>query len=380
MKQPQVSQQNEPEAPRLAPRGRGAAFNPSGRFEPRHLIPDPEALAREPAPYRLPTTIVEEHARSALARNNSPDIPFTFSLNPYRGCEHGCAYCYARPYHEYLGFSAGLDFETKIVVKRNIAHLLEQTLRRPSWKPQPIALSGATDPYQPLERQLQLTRACLEVLLRYRNPVVIVTKNALIRRDLDLLTEMARRELVFVWISVTSLQEEITACLEPRTARPALRLRTIETLSQAGIPVGVLAAPVIPGLTDEELPAILKAATHAGARWAGYTVLRLPGAVRTIFLDALQRHFPNRYNRVIRRLKAIRGPSLNDTAPGRRLHGAGKEAELLAQLFMLSCRRLGLNHTPPVLRTDHFCRPGNQRSLFEQTDGRPSAPYHPDSL
>ncbi len=349
-----------------APRGRGAAFNPPSRFEPRHLEPDPEALARVETPYRVPTTILEDHTRSALARNDSPDIPFNFGLNPYRGCEHGCAYCYARTYHEYLGFSAGLDFETKIVVKHDIARLLEQTLRRPSWKPQPISLSGATDPYQPLERRLRLTRACLEVLLRYRNPVVIVTKNALIRRDLDLLAEMARQELVLVWISVTSLKPEVTARLEPRTARPALRLKTIEALMRASVPVGVLAAPLIPGLTDEELPAILEAATHAGARWAGYTLLRLPGAVREIFLDALRRHFPERYDRVVRRLEAMRGSTLNDTRTGRRLHGSGKEADLLAQLFHLTCRRLGLNRTRPVLRTDRFRRDGAQLSLFEQ--------------
>ncbi len=349
-----------------APKGRGAAFNPPSRFEPRHLEPDPEALAREETPHRVPTTILEDHTRSALARNDSPDIPFNFGLNPYRGCEHGCAYCYARTYHEYLGFSAGLDFETKIVVKRDIARLLEQTLRRPSWEPQPISLSGVTDPYQPLERRLRLTRACLDVLLRYRNPVVIVTKNALIRRDLDLLAEMARQELVLVWISVTSLKPDITARLEPRTARPALRLKTIEALSQADVPVGVLAAPIIPGLTDEELPAILEAAARAGARWAGYTLLRLPGAVREIFLDALRRHFPERYDRVVRRLEAMRGPSLNDTRAGRRLHGSGKEADLLAQLFHLTCRRLGLNRTRPVLRTDRFRRNGAQLSLFEQ--------------
>ncbi|MFO7315031.1 PA0069 family radical SAM protein [Rhodothermus marinus] len=349
-----------------APKGRGAAFNPPSRFEPRHLEPDPEAIIREETPYRVPTTILEDHTRSALARNDSPDIPFNFGLNPYRGCEHGCAYCYARTYHEYLGFSAGLDFETKIVVKRDIARLLEQTLRRPSWEPQPISLSGVTDPYQPLERRLRLTRACLDVLLRYRNPVVIVTKNALIRRDLDLLAEMARQELVLVWISVTSLKPDITARLEPRTARPALRLKTIEALSRAGVPVGVLAAPIIPGLTDEELPAILEAAARAGARWAGYTLLRLPGAVREIFLDALRRHFPERYDRVVRRLEAMRGPTLNDTRAGRRLHGSGQEADLLAQLFHLTCRRLGLNRTRPVLRTDRFRRDGAQLSLFEQ--------------
>jgi DNA repair photolyase len=346
-----------------APRGRGAAFNPPGRFELRSVELDPEALPQA-EPYRVSTTILEDRSRSALSRNDSPDIPFTFGLNPYRGCEHGCAYCYASTYHEYLGFSAGLDFETKIVVKRDIARLLEHTLRRLSWKPQPLSLSGATDPYQPLERRFRLTRACLEVLLRYRNPVVIVTKNALIRRDLDILAEMAREEIVLVWISVTSLKPEITARLEPRTARPTLRLKTMGTLATAGVPVGVLAAPIIPGLTDEELPAILEAAARAGARWAGYTLLRLPGAVREIFSDTLKRHFPGHYDRVWRRLKTLRGPLLNDTTPGRHLHGSGKEAELPAQLFDLSCRRLGLNRTRPLLRTDRFRQDGVQLALF----------------
>jgi DNA repair photolyase len=355
------------EGPNLpARRGRGAALNPANRFERLHVEEDPGAL-EEHELRQIQTEYLVDASKTVLARNTSPDVPFTYSLNPYRGCEHGCSYCYARPSHEYLGFSAGLDFETRIMVKQDAPILLARELGRPGWKPQTVALSGNTDPYQPVERKLGLTRRCLEVFLDFRNPVGIITKNHLITRDIDLLRELAALDLVGVTVSITSLKNDVIDKMEPRTSRPAARLKAIEKLAGAGIPVGVNAAPIIPGLTDEELPAILKAAADAGASYAGYIVVRLPGAVEPIFVDWLRRSFPNRVDRVLNRLRQMRGGKLSDARFGSRMKGDGEWADLLRDVFESQCRRLGLSQKRSELATRHFRQPGRgqgQMDLF----------------
>src|SRR6516164_4617246 len=262
------------QADQSPPRGRGAADNPANRFEAIHYEIDPDVDESErPAPT---TQFLKDTSRSIIATNDSPDVGFSASINPYRGCEHGCAYCYARPTHEYLGFSAGLDFETKIMVKEDAARLLRRELSSPRWRPRAIAMSGVTDPYQPAERRFRLTRRCLEVLAEFRNPVGIVTKNRLVERDRDVLGDLARDRAAAVWLSVTTLDGSLAGKMEPRASQPAGRLAAITALADAGVPVGVLTAPVIPGLNDHELPAILTAARQAGARFAGYTMVRLP--------------------------------------------------------------------------------------------------------
>jgi DNA repair photolyase len=357
-----MEQNEESNAP--ARRGRGSALNPANRFERLHVVEDPSALEEHELRH-VETEFLIDSSRTVLSRNTSPDVPFTYSVNPYRGCEHGCSYCYARPSHEYLGFSAGLDFETRIMVKQDAPLLLARELGRPSWTPQTVALSGNTDPYQPAERKLALTRRCLEVFLDFRNPVGIITKNHLITRDIDILRELAEFDLVGATISVTSLKDDVIGKMEPRTSRPAARLRAIEKLAEAGIPVGVNAAPIIPGLTDDELPAILKAAADAGASYAGYIVVRLPGAVEPIFVDWLRRSFPNRVDRVLNRLREMRGGKLSDARFGSRMKGQGEWAELLRDVFESQCRRLGLRHKRQQLATNHFRRPGHgQMNLF----------------
>src|SRR5688572_17594639 len=268
--------------------GRGAASNPPNRFERAHYAVDGEETD-EVSPG---TVLLKDTTRSIIAYNDSPDVGFDASINPYRGCEHGCIYCFARPNHEYLGFSAGLDFETKILVKESAPELLRRELMLPSWKPQPLAISGVTDAFQPVERRLKLTRRCLEVLTEFRNPVVIITKNELVTRDIDLLAELARHEAALVFVSVTSLRGELASSLEPRASQPERRLVAIEALASAGIPVGVLVAPVIPGLTDHEMPAILAATRKAGAITAGFVPLRLPFGVASLFEEWLALHAP----------------------------------------------------------------------------------------
>lgn len=353
------------EASLPARRGRGAAYNPPNRFEPFHLEEDPSALETDEL-RQIPTTYFQDTTRSALSKNDSPDIPFTYSINPYRGCEHGCIYCYARPSHEYLGFSAGLDFETRIVVKNDIATRLAEAFDRPAWVPQPVMMSGNTDCYQPVERRLKLTRACLEVFARYRNPVSLITKNALITRDLDLLEELATLNLVRVAITVTSLKPALIHAMEPRTSRPEARLRAIETLAARGIPVGVMVGPVIPGLTDEELPDILTAAADHGATRGYYVMLRLPGAVKPLFLEWLERAFPDRKQRVVNRLTELRGEALTDGRFKVRMRGEGEWAEVTRRLHQMTCQRLGLNAPQAPLSTEHFRRPPavGQLSLF----------------
>lgn len=343
--------------------GRGAGFNPANRFELLTCEPDPEWDPSENPPVR--TQFFRDLSRTILSYNDSPDIPFRASLNPYRGCEHGCAYCYARPTHEYLGFSAGLDFESRIMVKENASELLRAELSSPKWRPQWIALSGVTDPYQPIEKKLGVTRRCLEVLAEFRNPVGIVTKNRLVTRDIDLLGELAGHNAACVHISLTTLKSDLRRMMEPRTASPTARLETIRTLADAKIPVGVLVAPIIPGLNDEEIPALLKAAAEAGARFAGYVILRLPLAVRPLFEEWLERCVPLRRDKVINRLKAIREGKLNSAEFGERMRGQGLFAEQIRRLFEVSARKAGLNGCRLELSTAAFRRPGGmQMDLF----------------
>ncbi len=349
--------------------GRGAAANPPNRFEPIEFAPDLELLdlpeEDRPSPQ---TQFLSDASRTVIATNDSPDIGFNASLNPYRGCEHGCIYCYARPTHEYFGLSAGLDFETKIFVKQNAPELLRLELSRPKWEPQVVSISGVTDPYQPIERKLGLVRRCLEVFLDFRNPIGIVTKNYNVTRDVDLLAELAKFQASVVFISVTTLDPTLTAKLEPRTSSPNRRLAAIELLAKAGVPVGVLVAPVIPGLTDHELPAILQAVANAGATFAGYTPLRLPGAVAPLFEQWLIHHFPDRKDKILNRIRSIRGGKLNDPNFNSRMSGQGEFADAIANLFATGCRKAGLIGKMPRTSTEHFRVPiqkGGQMGLFD---------------
>ena len=336
-------------------RGRGAALNPANRFEPIHLERDADwNPADDPAPA---TQFLRDASASIISCNESPDIGYRVSVNPYRGCEHGCIYCYARPTHEYLGFSCGLDFETRILVKEKAPELLRLALASPQWQPDTIAFSGVTDCYQPVERRLRLTRRCLEVLVEYRNPVCIVTKNHLVTRDLDLLGELARFQAATVLISLTTLDHTLTPKLEPRTSMPKLRLAAIRALRDAGVPVGVLVSPVIPAITDHEIPRLLGAAAEAGASSAFYTLLRLPHAVKEIFVDWLERHFPARKEKVLGRLQAMRGGKLSNAEFFSRMTGEGVMAEQIRNLFEVSRNRAGLASVGPALSNAAFRRP-----------------------
>lgn len=345
-------------------RGRGAPINPPNRFEPLWYSRDPEWNDLEdPA---LETQFFRDTSRSIITYNDSPDVGFDASINPYRGCEHGCIYCYARPTHEYLGFSAGLDFESKILVKEDAPELLRRELSSPRWKPQVLAISGVTDSYQPIERRLQLTRRCLQVLAEFRNPVVIITKNHLVTRDIDVLGELARYEAVRVFLSITTLDGSLSRVMEPRASHPTRRLAAIEALSQAGVQTGVLVAPVIPGLTDHELPSIIAAAAQAGAQSAGYVTVRLPHGVGPLFEQWLSQHFPDRKDKVLHRIRAIRGGKLNDPHFGSRMRGEGIFAEQIQSLFALASRKAGIDGRGPTLSTAAFRIPSDtQLSLFE---------------
>jgi DNA repair photolyase len=321
--------------------GRGTSGNPQNRFEEIEIQPEPEGTELEkPGPE---TVFLRDASRSIITQNNSPDIGFDASLNLYRGCEHGCAYCYARPTHEYLGFSAGLDFESRILVKEDAPELLRKELSAPRWEPKVLSLSGVTDSYQPVEKRLRLTRRCLEVLAEFRNPVAVVTKNHLITRDIDLLSRLSQHDAAVVAVSLTTLDDDLRRVMEPRTSRPARRLAAIEALSSAGIPVGAMTAPVIPGLNDHELPDLISAAAEAGASFAAYTPVRLPHAVRPLFEDWLARNRPERKEKVLNRIRELRGGKLNDPRFGSRMRGEGLFAEHIAQLFALSCRRAGID-------------------------------------
>ena len=390
-----VLRERVPTALRPARKGRGTRVNPTGRFERARIEPDLDALANLPAllpeemlpetpgedqqrsgtgefgdaarqldeTWNRKTQAIPDPSRTAITTNRSPDIPFDASLNPYRGCEHGCAYCYARPTHEYLGYSAGLDFETKILVKEKAPELLRRELSAPRWKPQVVALSGVTDAYQPMERKLELTRRCIQVFAEFRNPITIITKNALVTRDIDLFKELNEVQAISVTLSMTTLDPSLQRALEPRASAPHERLRAIERLAEAGIPTSVNIAPIIPGLTDAETPALLKAAADAGAQHAGHIVLRLPHGVRELFDDWLMTHRPLRREKVLHRLESLRGGErdsgkLNDPRFGSRMRGEGRFAEQISGLFNLMARKHGLDRPHPPLSAEAFRRPG----------------------
>ncbi len=349
-----------PPLPGVRPHGRGAAVNPTQRFSQLHLEYDP---GEEPA--KVTTKIFRDHSSSIISRHDSPDLPFAASLNPYRGCEHGCAYCYARPTHEWLGFSAGVDFESRILVKEDAPELLRAELAHEKYRPEHLSLSGVTDPYQPLEKKLKITRGCLAVLAESKHPVVLITKNHLITRDLDHLAELARFEATAAYISITSLDTDLARRLEPRASSPTMRLAAIRALSEAGVPVGVSIAPIIPGLNDSEIPAIFEAARAAGAQFAGYTVVRLPFGVKEVFGLWLEEHFPGMKDKVLSRIAETQGPTLSHAEFGKRLKGQGVWAQQIEQLFKISLRRTGMLHRRPTVSTASFRRPqlGGQLEL-----------------
>jgi DNA repair photolyase len=332
--------------------GRGTPNNPKSRFVALEFEPEPELLDGDEEDRPSPRTLfLRDATRTAIARNNSPDVGFDFSVNPYRGCEHGCIYCYARPTHEYFGLSSGLDFETHIFVKEDAPDLLRRELSSPKWRPATIAFSGVTDPYQPIERRLELTRRCLRVLADFGNPVGVISKNHLISRDADILAELAAESAAVATLSVTTLDPALQRRMEPRTSTPARRLAAIEKLAAAGVPVGVMVAPVIPGLTDHEIPAILKAAADAGATSAGFLPVRLPYGVAALFESWLETHFPDRKEKVLGRIREVRGGKLNDPRFGSRMRGEGTYVEQLAALFRTSCEKLGMNRERRKLST-----------------------------
>ncbi len=350
-------------------RGRGVSENLPNRFEKLHYETDLNSQVDPEEVAPLKTEFFKDPSRSIISYNNSPDVGFQASINPYRGCEHGCAYCYARPFHEYLGFSSGLDFETKIFVKEEAPKLLQKELSSPNWKSQVIVMSGVTDPYQPVERRLKMTRQCLEVLVEFRNPVSIITKNALITRDIDLLAELARHHAVGVFISMTTLDEELRRVMEPRTSSPARRIEAIERLSKEEIPVGVMVAPIIPGLNDHEIPAIVTAVARAGGRYASHALVRLPHAVAPLFERWLEQHRPDRKEKVLNRIRSIQGGRLNNSEFGKRMEGEGIFARQIDSLFEIACHRAGIDGKGPSLSVASFRKLGGvQIPLFSKEE------------
>jgi DNA repair photolyase len=352
-------------------RGRGSTQNPTGRFERFEYDEGEDFVQHDPGqdegPPRPKTEFFRDHTHGIIARNDSPDVGFDASVNPYRGCEHGCSYCYARTTHEYLGLSAGMDFETKIFVKQNAPELLRDALSAPSWKPTPLGLSGVTDPYQPIERRLKLTRRCLEVLVEFRHPVMVITKNHLVTRDVDLLSELAAHRAAAVYLSITTLDAKLARAMEPRTSSPERRLEAVATLAAAGVPAGVLVAPVVPALTDHEMPRILERAAAAGATSAGYVMLRLPHGLKSLFESWLDAHEPQRKAKVLARVRALSGGKLYDSSWTTRQTGSGVFAEQVAQMFRAACARHGLNQRRTEISADAFRRPpraGDQGDLF----------------
>lgn len=351
-------------SPATAPtaiRGRGAVTNVAHRFQSdaREADNDVDAygLDSENTPPPLRTQVIREQARKLLSRNDSPDIPFDQAVNPYRGCEHGCVYCYARPTHAYLGYSPGLDFETKLIVKENAVEALRAELARPAYRMSPINVGSATDVYQPIEREWRLTRGILQLLSDTGHPLTLVTKNALVERDLDILKSLAGRNLVAVYVSITSMDAEVSRTMEPRASAPWRRLQAVRTLSEAGIPVGVLVAPVVPFINDAEVEHILEAAAEAGAYYANYTVVRLPWEVKEVFETWLRTHFPDRADRVLHRIEDLRGGKRNDPRFGTRMKGEGVWSDLLRQRFDVAVRRHKLNRTRLALDTTQFVPP-----------------------
>jgi len=370
-------------------RGRGAGFNPKNRFERLHVEDFPDDIAEDSNPYaalegfeeeswlkrKIPTQYFKDDSKSVIAKNDSEDLGFENSFNPYRGCEHGCIYCYARPSHEYLSFSSGLDFETKIMVKQEAPELLEAELKKKSYVPDIIMFSGNTDCYQPVEKKLKLTRGALKVCLKYRNPVSLITKNSLVLRDIDVFKEMAELNLVSVCLSITTLDRDLARRMEPRTASPEKRLETIEILAKNNIPAGVNIAPVIPGLTDEEIPEILKLTSARGAIFAGHAMLRLPYSVKDLFLEWLRKEFPEKESKIINRIKDIRGGKLNSYEWGERLAGKGEFAEAVHSLFKMSCKKYHLNEKEVKLTTSLF-NPKDQMEMFDNSDSTSSLPWY----
>jgi DNA repair photolyase len=345
---------------------RGASSNPPNRFERLAIVPDEDATEAPGSPAAPePTLFFRDDSRSLITRNDSPDVPFTFSFNPYRGCEHGCIYCYARPTHEYLGLSAGLDFETRIFVKERAPELLRDELRRRSWQGHPLAMSGVTDAYQPVERQLRLVRRCLELMADCRQPVTIVTKSALVARDADLLAELARHQAAHVCLSITTLDEGLRRTLEPRAATAAARLAALARLKEAGVPVGVMVAPVIPGLTDHEVPAILEAAASAGATFGAYTMVRLPHGVADLFERWLEVRVPGARAKVMGRIRQVRRGAVSDARCGTRMRGEGPLADTTERLFAIARDRAGLGPGFPSLSSAGFRKPWPAGSLFD---------------
>jgi DNA repair photolyase len=340
-------------------KGRGAASNPEGRFESAKLEVFDDGWEREAqTPSHPATTVTEERARSIISRNDSPDILFEQSINPYRGCEHGCIYCYARPSHGYLNLSPGLDFETRLFAKTNAVELLRAELGKPSYRVSPINLGANTDPYQPIERRYQITRQILQVMLEHRHPVTVITKNALVERDLDLLVPLARENLVYAFVSITSLDNKLSAKLEPRASAPHRRIAALKTLADAGVPCGVMVAPIIPMLTDRWLEEILERARDAGAAMAGYTILRLPWELKDLVREWLELHFPERAEHVLSLVRQMRGGRDNDPRFGSRMRGEGEFAELIRQRFHIATRKLGFGRGRDVsLDTTLFSPP-----------------------
>ena len=351
---------------------RGATQNPPGRFEVLHIEPDADGIGdpadpEDPTPERgEPTLYYHDASRSLITSNDSPDVPFDHSVNPYRGCEHGCIYCYARPTHEYLGLSAGLDFETRIFVKPRAPELLRAELSRRFWKPRLLAMSGVTDPYQPVERRLRITRRCLEVLAEFRNPVGVITKSALVTRDLDILAELAAHRAVSVTLSITTLDEDVRRAMEPRAATAARRFEALARLRDRGIPAGVSIAPIVPGLTDHEMASILRQAAEAGAQYAHFIMLRLPYGVKGLFEAWLDEHFPDRKDKVLNRIRDLRGGKLSAPAFGERMRGAGVWADAIAAMFHAARRQAGIPSRHPELSTAAFRRVAGQLGLFER--------------
>jgi DNA repair photolyase len=364
------AQEQWPHSRPQALKGRGAVGNPQGRYEIRIREHTNDGWQHQEdsdgvLPASRKTRVVAEQAKSILSRNQSPDIPFSVSLNPYRGCEHGCIYCFARPTHSYLGLSPGLDFESMIFAKTNAAELLRHELAKPSYMPEPIALGVNTDAYQPCERELRITRRVLEVLRECEHPLALITKSSLIERDIDLLADMAAKRQAVAALTITTLDADIARTLEPRAAAPARRLRTIRTLTEAGIPVGVSIAPVIPFVTEPDLERVLEAVAEAGAVSASYIVLRLPWEVNTLFQQWLQTHFPERAQRVMNRIRDMRGGKDYEASFGKRIRGEGIWADLIRQRFEKTARRLGLNGRRQAfagLDASQFRRPAAARS------------------
>lgn len=344
-------------------KGRGAQINPANRFEKKELVLEHFEGIDELPPLPGKTEIFEEHPKTIVNKTESPDLPFDYSLNPYQGCEHGCVYCYARNVHQYWGYSAGIDFEQKLIAKPGAAQLLMKHFESKNYKPQSISLSGNTDCYQPLERKMKITRQLLEVFLKYKHPVGIITKNSLILRDLDILKELASMNLVHVMISITTLKEELRLLMEPRTATSLNRQKVIGKLNQEGIPTGVMTAPIIPGLNSEEIPDLIKAAADLGAMRAGYTMVRLNGAVKDIFHDWLYKNLPDGADKIWNQIKSCHGGQVNDNRFGTRMRGEGKIADAIRQLFHLSVQKYMAGRSFPDYDFNHFVVPGRSEQL-----------------